>query len=288
MHYLKKKLKSVLCLAPTIPFFVLAIGFLILPFISMVKSSFTDPSSGAFSLVNYQTCFTKGAYVASIKNSLQVSSIATAVVMVASFFIALAVFSTGITTKKWFMPIMNISQNFAGFPLAFAFILMLGKQGFFRLLFNKLGSSLLDNYSLYSYEGIIPLYIWFGIPLCVLLLLPGFDAVHREWKEASTLLGCSSAGFWTRIGIPNVMPTLLGTLSVVFADSITTYTTVYIIISSNAALLPIKIGTMFGGDLKARPEVGCALSVIMIMMILIVMVLCNIGKRISAKRGVSV
>ena len=84
------------------------------------------------------------------------------------------------------------------------------------------------------------------------------------------------------------MPTILGTLSVVFADSITTYTTVYIIISSNAALLPIKIGTMFGGDLKARPEVGCALSVIMILMILTVMVVCNIGKRISAKRGVSV
>lgn len=286
MNGLLKKIKKLFYLAPTIPFFVLVIAFLILPFISMVKSSLTDPDTGAFSFINYSLCFTKQAYFMSIRNSLRITLIATAVVMVVSFFVALAVYSV-FSAKRWFMPILNISQNFAGFPLAFAFILMLGKQGFFRALFSAFGSNLLQNYKLETYDGIIPIYIWFGIPLCVLLLLPGFDAVHKEWKEASTLLGCSSAGFWTRIGIPNIMPTFLGTLSIVFADSITTYTTVYTIMQSNAALLPVKIGQMFSGDLKAQTEVGCALSVIMILIILAVMVLCNIGKSISVKRGVS-
>ena len=286
MNGLLKKIKKLVFLAPTIPFFVLVIGFLILPFISMVKSSFTDPDTGAFSLINYSLCFTKQAYFTSIRNSIRISVIATAVVMVVSFFVALAVYSV-FSSKRWFMPILNISQNFAGFPLAFAFILMVGKQGFFRTLFKVLGSGVLQNYKLDSYNGVIPIYIWFGIPLCVLLLLPGFDAVHKEWKEASTLLGCSSAGFWTRIGIPNIMPTFLGTLSIVFADSITTYTTVYTIMQNNAALLPVKIGQMFSGDLKAQTEVGCAMSVIMILMIILVMVLCNVGKSISVKRGVS-
>ena len=117
--------------------------------------------------------------------------------------------------------------------------------------------------------------------------MPGFEAVRNEWKEASTLLGCSSTGFWFRIGVPNLMPTLLGTLSIVFADSITTYTTAYILFGGTALLLPVKIGNMFSGDLKASQEVGCALSVILILCILIVMVLCNIGKKISMRRGVS-
>ena len=89
------------------------------------------------------------------------------------------------------------------------------------------------------------------------------------------------------ICIPNLLPTILGTLSIVFADSITTYTTAYILFGGTALLLPIRIANMFSGDLKASEEVGCALSVILILIILIVMILCNLGKRIITKRGVS-
>lgn len=284
---IQKTARGALHYAPMIPFFVLAVCFLVLPFFSMISRSFTDEKTGAFTFNNYVLCFTKNAYIMTITNSLRISCIATLVAMVIAFFVAMAIYSTGLRTRKWFMPVMHMSQNFAGFPLSFAFILMVGKQGFIRLALEAANLGLLKNYNLLTYNGVIPVYIWFGIPLGALLLLPGFEAVKNEWKEASTLLGCSSVGFWLKIGIPNLMPTLLGTLSIVFADSITTYTTSYIFFGGTALLLPIKIANMFSGDLKASEEVGCALSVILIMIILIMMVICNIGKRISAKRGVS-
>lgn len=287
MKTLKKAGKALLNLSPTIPFFVLAICFLGLPFISMVVRSFTDEKTGLFTINNYVQCFTKNSFKMAVINSLRMSGIATLIAMFIAFFVALAVYSTGINTRKWFMPILNISQNFAGFPLAFAFILMLGTQGFIRLAMQQANIHILDNYKLLSYDGMIPVYVWFGIPLGALLLLPGFEAVKNEWREASSLLGCSTFGFWTRIGVPNLLPTLLGTTSIVFADSITTFTTIYISMGGSALVLPVKINSMFSGDVKASEEVGCALSVILILIILAVMVLCNIGKHIAEKRGVS-
>ena len=253
----------------------------------MVSRSFTDEKTGAFTFDNYILCFTKNSYIITLTNSLRISFYAVIIAMIIAFFVAMAVHSTGITTRKWFMPIMNMSQNFAGFPIAFAFVLMIGKQGFIRLALEYAGVTALKDFNLLTYNGVIPIYVWFGIPLVGLLLLPGFEAVRNEWKEASVLLGCSSVGFWFRIGIPNLLPTILGTLSIVFADSITTYTTAYILFGGTALLLPIRIANMFSGDLKASEEVGCALSVILILIILIVMILCNLGKRIITKRGVS-
>lgn len=287
MRTIKKITHRILQLAPTLPFFILAVCFLVLPFISMVSRSLTDENTGAFTFNNYTLCFTKNVYKVTITNSLRISFIATFVAMIVAFFVAMAIYSTGLRTRKWFMPVMHMSQNFAGFPLSFAFILMVGKQGFIRLSLEAANIGILKNYNLMTYTGVIPVYVWFGIPLGALLLLPGFEAVKNEWKEASKLLGCSNVGFWFRIGIPNLMPTLLGTLSIVFADSITTYTTSYILFGGTALLLPIKIANMFSGDLKASEEVGCALSVILILIILLVMIICNIGKRISAKRGVT-
>lgn len=132
----------------------------------------------------------------------------------------------------------------------------------------------------------IPLFIYFAIPLGTLLLIPGFIAIREEWKESATLMGASTFQFWLRIGIPNLAPSLFGTLGILFADSITTYTTVYMIMGENYATLPIKISSMFSGDSKQQTELGSALSLTMIAIILLVMGLTNLMKRKVSKGGV--
>ena len=164
MSIIRKTVKKAIHFAPMVPFFILAVCFLVLPFISMVSRSLTDEKTGAFTFNNYVLCFTKNAYIMTVTNSLRISLIATFAAMVVAFFVAMAIFSTGVRTRKWFMPVMHMSQNFAGFPLSFAFILMVGKQGFIRLAMEAGGINLLKNYNLLTYNGVIPVYIWFGIP----------------------------------------------------------------------------------------------------------------------------
>ena len=282
----KRSLKNLIHLVPSIPFFLLVVLFLLLPFCNTAIESFKDPKSGAVTIQNFITIFAKPVYRVAVWNSVKVAVIGTAAGMVISFLTALAITSLGGRPRKLFMPILNMTQNFAGFPLAFSFMLMFGYAGFLRLAASHAGLSVLDGYNLYSGSGMIPLFIWLAIPLGTLLLIPAFEGVHREWKESATLMGASRVQFWLKVGIPNLAPSLLGTTSMMFADSITTYTTVYMLLSSNAIMLPIKIASMFSGDSKQQTELGSALSITMIAIILLVMAGTNLAKRKVSKGGV--
>lgn len=244
------------------------------------------PPARPMALPNFVAVFTKPVYLVAVWNSVKVALIGTAAGMVLSFLTALAVTSLGGVPRKIFMPILNMTQNFAGFPLAFSFMLMFGYAGFLKLVASQAGLTILDGYNLYTGTGMIPMFIWFAIPLGTLLLIPAFEGVRREWKESATLMGASRIQFWLKVGIPNLAPSLLGTTSMMFADSITTYTTVYMLLSSNAITLPIKIASMFSGDSKQQTELGSALSITMIAIILLVMGVTNLAKRRFSKGGI--
>ena len=97
-------------------------------------------------------------------------------------------------------------------------------------IFMKLGIEGLAGYNLYTSGGMSMIYVYFQIPLATLLLIPAFEGIRREWKEAVALLGGNMTCFWTKVGVPVLMPGILGTFSVLFANAL-------------AALSVQKIGT---------------------------------------------
>ena len=275
-----KKLRPLIRLLPAVPFFVLVAFFLLTPLINMLISSFRVPGTGAFTFQNYIDVCTKLIYTTAIKNSVRIAAVSSLIGLGISFFTALSLTRLSSRVRTRYMPILNMTQGFTGFPLAFSFMIMVGKSGFFVLLFKLMGWSLFDNYNLYSGNGVIPLFIYFAIPLGTLLLIPGFSAVQQEWIDASVLLRANGIQFWYKVGIPVVAPTLLGTLSMLFADSITTFTTIYMILTTNYPTLPIKISSMFSGDMKQQAELGSALSMVMVMIILATMFLTNMLRKL--------
>lgn len=140
---------------------------------------------------------------------------------------------------------------------------MLGNVGVLTLFGKRFGIDFLAQFDIYSMNGLILTYIYFQIPLSTLLLLPTFEGLKNEWKEAVTLLGGNSIIYWVKVAIPNMLPSLLGTLSVLFANALTAYATGYALLSSNAMLLPIRISEQFVGDVLPNKEFGSALAVVM-------------------------
>ena len=133
----------------------------------------------------------------------------------------------------------------------------------------------LADFNLYSTNGVSLIYVYFQIPLSTLLLIPAFEGVRKEWQEASTLLGATKGQFWTRVGIPVLMPSIMGTFSVLFANALAAYATVYAIMMNSISLLPIQIAGCFVGEVKIRTGLGGALSVVMMVIMVIMILITN-------------
>ena len=159
--------------------------------------------------------------------------------------------------------------------LTFSYMILLGNAGFMVHVGQKLGIEGLAGYNLYTSGGMSMIYVYFQIPLATLLLIPAFEGIRREWKEAVALLGGNMTCFWTKVGVPVLMPGILGTFSVLFANALAAYATVYALMMNNISLLPIQIAGSFVGEVKLKPGLGGALSVVMMAMMVIMIFVTN-------------
>lgn len=248
------------------PFLLLILLFELLPLCSIIFKSFMEEGSGGFTFDNYINVFSKPIYRQAIINSITISIISAAVGIVVAFIGAKAAHNTESLMKRVFMSILNMTSNFAGVPLAFSFIILLGKTGVLVILAKALGIESMATFDIYSNNGLILIYIYFQIPLATLLLIPAFNALREEYREAAKILRANSFQYWIHVGLPILMPSLLSTFSVLFANSLVAYGTAYALLSGNASLLPIRISEMFVGDLTQRVELGSALSVVLLLL----------------------
>lgn len=264
--------------------FFLPLAFIILffecvPLVSMIVKSFLEDGGSGFTLDNFIQIFQKPAYLVAIKNTLWITILSTVVGLIIDFFLAMALSRDTGKKKSLYLSLLNLTSNFSGVPLSIAFITLLGTAGVFVLISKQIGFTPLASYNLYSLKGMFIIYVYFQIPMGTLLLLPTFDKVRKEWKEAARLMNARSVRFWLQIGIPVMMPGILGTFNMLFANALATYATPYLLVNNSISLLPVKIVDMFVGDVKQRPGLGSALSIVMLLIVMIEIGLTNLCKR---------
>lgn len=268
-----------------IPFLFLIVMYELLPLIMLVVDSLKSEQSKdiLFTLENYQKIFSTLSYQKAIANSLRITSVSTAFGIVIAFLGARAAYNSRGRFRNVYLTVLNMTSNFAGVPLAFAYMIILGNAGVVKQIADMYGIGFIQNFDLYSSTGLTMIYIYFQIPLSTLLLIPAFNGIRKEWGEANMLLGGTSAHFWQRVGIPVLLPSLFSTLSVLFANALSAYATAYALLMNNFSLLPVNISASFVGDIKAKPKLGAALSVVMMVIMSIVILVNNYITRKTTK-----
>lgn len=282
---MKKKTNIKKYLLVLLPFLIIVFLYEILPLIMMILSSFkseTDPNI-FFTIENYISAFTKLSYQRAIINSLRITILSTGFGILIGFLGAQAAHNSRGKFRNVFLTILNMTSNFAGVPLAFAYMIILGNSGVITQFAKTYGVEFLSNFDLYSSTGLLLMYVYFQIPLSTLLLIPAFHGIRQEWKEANMLLGGHTYDFWAKVGIPVLLPSIFGTMSVLFANALAAYATAYALLMNNYSLLPVNITGMFTGDMTTRPHLGAALSVVMMLLMLVAIMINNYINRQTTK-----
>lgn len=260
-----------------LPLALLIALFECIPWMGMVVKAFL--ADGQLSLGNFIKAFQEPAYQVAMLNSLWITILSSLAGLVVDFFLAMALSGSRGRGKSWYLSLLNLTSTFSGVPLTIAFITTLGTSGVFVLMAQQVGFLPLADYNLYSVAGMFIIYLYFQIPMGTLLMLPVFEKVRKEWREASSLMGAGQLRFWARIAIPVMMPGILGTFNMLFANAIAAYATPYLLVNNSVALLPTKIVDMFVGDVRQRPGLGSALSLVLLAFVILEITLTNLCKR---------
>lgn len=253
------------------PFFLFALLFLVLPTVYLLVGSFQTPD-GSFTFDNITNLFQQSivdAYWISIRVSLA-SALLGALI---GFFLAYAVVMGGL--PGWIRPTLmtfcGVASNFAGVPLAFAFISTLGRLGLVTILFDTFVAPVLGfrlyqtGFNLLSFWGLTLTYLYFQIPLMVLILAPALDGLKKEWREASAILGASTAQYWRMVALPILWPSIVGTTLLLFANAFGAIATAYALTGSSLNIVPILLYAQIRGDVLHNPNLGYALALGMIL-----------------------
>ncbi len=256
-----------------LPFFLFAFLFIFLPSASLLIGAFQDPQ-GKFTLMNFAGLF-ESSILASYWVTIRISLVTAIGGGLLGFLIAYAMTIGGL--PRWVRSALStfsgVASNFAGVPLAFAFIATLGRTGMVTLILKLLfGLNLYDQgFSLYSFWGLTLTYMYFQFPLMVLVITPALDGLKGEWREAAENLGATPFQYWRDVALPILTPSILGAMILLFGNAFGAYATALSLTGGFINLVTIVIGSQIKGDVLHNPGLGYALAMGMVIVMAVAM-----------------
>jgi putative spermidine/putrescine transport system permease protein len=247
-----------------LPFFLFSVVFIFLPAIYLVVGSLLK--DGAPSLQNYAdlgTGIIPNAYLTSIEISL-VTAIAGGLI---GFLLAYAIIMGGLPKflRTAVMTFSGVASNFAGVPLALAFIFTLGQLGILTAFLKTFGLDLYaGDFKLTGKFGLELVYLYFQIPLMVLIIAPAIDGLKKEWREAAEGMGASPSEYWRKVALPILTPSILGTMVLLFGNAFGAQATAYQLTGGTLNIITLVISSQIRGDVLHNVGLGYAAAMGMV------------------------
>ena len=266
-------------LAPLIIFMGIFLG---LPLTAIVRFSFLN-SEGDFTLQNFAT-ITSGIYLDAFLLSTKLSLASAAISLILGFAFAYSLVNTRVPlVKRLISTASGVLANTGGVPLAFMFIAVLGTYGALTTWLKNLGIDIYGGtWTLYSFSGILIVYLYFQIPLMILISIPVLENIKPEWRAAAETLGSNALNFWRKVLLPILYPQLLGTFLLLFANSFAAYATAAALTSGSLALVPVQIASLIGSNVQVD---GANIAMALGMGMVILVGITTVGYALLEKRS---
>jgi putative spermidine/putrescine transport system permease protein len=272
-------------IAGIVPFGAYVTLGLLIPLIAVAVGAFQD-NNGGFTFSNVSAA-THGIYLHGCWQSIILSVFTSVLPAIFGLLIAYAIFTArrGNVLRQVTITASGVFANFGGVPLAFLFIASLGSTGLITHWLSNIGLNLYGHgFTLYSLTGVIVVYLYFQIPLMVLIILPALEGLRPAWREAAENLGARTWDYWRFVGGPVLLPSFLGCVLLLFGSALSAYATAEALTNGTIPLTAIQIGAFLNGNVIAGEEnIGKALGLGMVVIIAIAMIIYVALQRRAAK-----
>jgi putative spermidine/putrescine transport system permease protein len=269
------------------PFLLFAVLFLVLPSGVLLVGAFLGPD-GQFTVANLAG-LGQPKILSAYAVTVELSALTAAFGVIVGFFLAWSVTLGGLppALRGALRTFSGVASNFAGVPLAFAFVATLGRVGLVTTLLKTVfGWDLYGaGFNLYSFAGLTLTYLYFQIPLMVLIITPSLEGMKPQWREAATSLGAGSWVYWRRVGFPVLVPPLMAAFLLLFGNAFGAYATAYALTGGLLNLVPIVIGAQIRGDVLHNPQLGYALALGMVVLMAVSIAVYQWAHRRAARWG---
>ena len=251
---------------PALPLLLVIGYFFLFPITKLIYVSFLS-NENTLTLGNFVTAF-KDPYKTGFINSIKIGLFSAAIAAVPGAVAAYFIETRGSSKLRRTIAVMNgVLANTGGIPLAFMFFAAIGMQGQITKILKALGWDIYaGQFSLGTFTGILIVYLYFQLPLMIIIFSPAIVALRREWVEAAYNLGASQFNYWRTIGIPLLFPSFVASFLLLFASGFSAYATANALTVGNLPLTPLQIGGLLDGNVSASQlNLGKALSSVMIL-----------------------
>jgi putative spermidine/putrescine transport system permease protein len=271
--------------AGIVPFGVYVTLGLVIPMIAVAIGAFQKPNGG-FTMDNIKTA-TSGVYLHGFEQSIILSVVTAILPGIFGLLIAYAIFTArrGAILRRVAITASGVFANFGGVPLAFLFIATIGSSGLVTQWLSDLGFNPYDHgFNLYDLGGVAIVYMYFQIPLMVLVILPALEGLRPAWREAAENLGARTWQYWRYVGGPVLLPSFLGCVLLLFGSALAAYATAEALTSGAIPLTSIQIGSFLNGNvIPGQENVGKALGLGLVIVIAVAMVFYVMLQRRAAR-----
>ncbi|MFI6296988.1 ABC transporter permease subunit [Nonomuraea sp. NPDC050790] len=230
---------------PALPLLLFTAATLVLPAIMLVYESFALPGGGlGFEHITKVAGnpVDRQAIGGSLALGVVQATLATAIGAPAAWLIT----RMRLGGRAFWLSLMNVASNFAGIGLAFGFVALIGSTGMLTLILKALlGLEGNPFPSTGSFSGMNIVYLYFNVPMFVLLTLPALSVLKDDWQEAAEVCKATRWQFWRYVGIPVLSPFVIAGWLLVFTWTIGVYAVAYAVAASPGSqkLITLQIGT---------------------------------------------
>lgn len=257
-----------------VPFAAYLLLFLAIPTVLAIATGFFD-NAGHFTPGNIVALFDP-VVLGTFWNSIWLSGLSAGIGVIVGFVFCYALqgFNPDGMVRRVVDAASSMLAQFGGVMLAFAMIATIGLQGLITLwLKNSFGIDIFASGPwLYNIPGLVVTYVYFQIPLMVITFMPALTALRPQWMEATLTLGGTRLVFWRRVGIPLLLPSIMASFLLLFANSFSAYATAAALTSQGSPIIPLQISTALTSEtMLGRQGLAGVLALGMIVIMAIVM-----------------